>query len=43
MMDSVDLDEYYCPFAIHTETGEIHWFSPVTNEIVLIQRFVGHA
>ena len=41
--DTADLDAYYCPFAVSNERGVIYWYSPITGEPVIVQRFVGHA
>ncbi len=43
LKDSVDLDAYYSPFAVKAADGQIHWYSPVTGEIVLIQRIPANA
>lgn len=42
LQDTSDLDAYYCPFAVVNESGEIYWYSPLTGEPAIVQRFVGH-
>ena len=43
LKDVVDLDAYYCPYVISSLDGHIYWFSPITNEVVMIQKTVGHS
>jgi hypothetical protein len=34
----LDCDGYYAKYIISTLDGDIYWFSPSTNEVVMIQR-----
>jgi hypothetical protein len=36
-------DDTSCPYLVYDALGRTYWFSPVTMEPVVVQKFEGHA